>query len=44
MNENQEMFEKLVKGLRGIYGDMLVSILLFWIIAVGTTRGNQILI
>lgn len=37
MNENQEMFEKLVKGLRGIYGDMLVSILLYGSFA----RGNN---
>ena len=29
MDENQEMFDKLVKGLREIYGDMLVSILLY---------------
>lgn len=29
MDENQEMFGKLVKGLREIYGDMLVSILLY---------------
>ena len=43
MNENQEMFEKLVKGLRGIYGDMLVSILLYGSFARGTnTRESDI--
>ncbi len=35
MNENQEMFEKLVKGLRGIYGDM-VNILLYGSLPAGT--------
>lgn len=43
MNENQEMFEKLVKSLRGIYGDMLVSILLYGSFARGTnTRESDI--
>ena len=29
MDENKEMFDRLVKGLRDIYGDKLVSILLY---------------
>ena len=29
MGENKEMFDRLVKGLRDIYGDKLVSILLY---------------
>ena len=28
VEDNREMFDKLVKGLRDIYGDMLVSVLL----------------
>lgn len=43
MNENREMFEKLVKGLCDIYGDILVSILLFGSFARGTnTRESDI--
>ena len=29
MDKNKEMFDRLVKGLRDIYGDKLVSILLY---------------
>ena len=29
MDENKEMFEKLVQGLRDIYGGLLVSVLLY---------------
>lgn len=29
MDKNQEMFEKLICGLRNIYGNLLVSILLY---------------
>ncbi|MCC2876109.1 nucleotidyltransferase domain-containing protein [Lachnoclostridium pacaense] len=29
MDENKEMFDKLVKGLRDIYGDILVRVLLY---------------
>lgn len=44
MDENQEMFGKLVKGLREIYGDMLVSILLYGSLPVRPIQRHQILI
>ena len=43
MEDNREMFDKLVKGLRDIYGDMLVSVLLYGSFARGTnTRESDI--
>ena len=43
VEDNREMFDKLVKGLRDIYGDMLVSILLYGSFARGTnTRESDI--
>ena len=43
VEDNREMFDKLVKGLRDIYGDMLVSVLLYGSFARGTnTRESDI--
>ena len=39
MDKNKEMFDRLVKGLRDIYGDKLVSILLYGSFARKTNTG-----